>query len=346
MNERAHRIRARLDAEPLALRMLQELSERYDSTDALAEDPLHWIDACSDVALVLDDSAMLLEHSVYGRYDAEPDTPRIIVAARQSRGRQHFTALHELGHHILRTTSAFADELIERDDFGAALEERAADRFAALVLIPEAVVAPLLGEGVPTAAAVISSWAHLPAVSMHAVMVRAIANFSSEGYLILLDADGRVLSCVSRDAPPLAVGSDQSATTIWQNLTARDGATASDTRFRFRGVTHGDAYYAQARRLPNDTVLIVAARERVPWQLSVRRQEFHPDRHWWTCERCSEGFEVWNPPCSICATPICPSCGHCSCGAVLEEFLCTECFIRRPPSERSTTPNICTQCAT
>jgi hypothetical protein len=153
--------------------MLHELRERYDDVDALAEDPLHWIDVCPDVALVLDDSTMLLEHGVYGRYDAEPVTPRIIVATRQSHGRQQFTALHELGHHLLRTTTTFADELVERDDFGAALEERAADRFAALVLIPEAVVAPLLGEGVPTAAAVISAWAHLPAVSMHAIMVRA-----------------------------------------------------------------------------------------------------------------------------------------------------------------------------
>lgn len=346
MNERANRIRARLDAEPLAIRMLQELRERYGDVDALAGDPLHWIDVCPDVALVLDDSTTLLEHGVYGRYDAEPVTPRIIVATQQSRGRQQFTALHELGHHLLRTTTTFADELAERDDFGAALEERAADRFSALVLIPEAVVAPLLGEGVPTAAAVISAWAHLPAVSMQAIMVRAIANFSSEGYLILLDADGRVLSCVPRDAPPVAVGSDQSATTIWRNVTARDVATASDTRFQFQGVTHGDSYYTQAKRLPNGAVLIVAARERVPWQLSVRRQEYHPNRHWWTCERCSEEFEVLTPPCSTCATPICPSCSHCSCGAVLEEFVCISCFIRRPPSERSTTPNVCTECAT
>jgi Zn-dependent peptidase ImmA (M78 family) len=344
VSERTERIRARLDADPLASRMLEELHTRYDELSALAEDPLHWVDCCADLELVLDDSAVALEHGVFGRYDADSAVPRIVVGAHQNRARRQFTALHELGHHLLRTTPEFADELISRDDFGAALEERACDVFASRVLIPEDAVTNLLGTGVPTATAVISAWANLPAVSMHAVMVRAIANFPSEGYLLLLDEDGVVMTCVVRDVPPVAVGSDQSTTTIWQALQDRDTATSSAVRFLFRGVPYGDDFYAQAKRLPGGAVLLVAARERVPWQLSVRRQEYHVNRRWWTCERCSHEFEVEQPPCPICTVPNCPSCSHCACGAVLKDFTCTKCFMLRPPAERSETADVCLDC--
>ncbi|UWD79256.1 ImmA/IrrE family metallo-endopeptidase [Curtobacterium flaccumfaciens] len=325
--------------------MLEELHARYDDVDGLTDDPLQWVECCADVALVLDEGNVAIEHGVFGRYDAEPTVPRIIVAAHQSRPRQQFTVLHEYGHHLLRTTPAFADELVTRDDFGTALEERACDVFAARVLIPEGKVADVLGTGVPTAAAVVAAWANLPAVSMHAVMIRAIANFTAEGYVLFLDENGAVLSCVVRDAPPVAVGSDQSATTIWKSLHNRDTATSSDVRFLFQGVPYGDNFYAQAKRLLGGAVLVVAARERVPWQLSVRRQEYHVDRRWWTCERCSHEFEVEQPPCRTCNTPVCPSCSHCACGATLAEFTCTECFIRRPPSQRSETADVCKECA-
>jgi len=344
MSERTERIRARLDAEPLASRMLEELHARYDDLDGLTEDPLHWVDCCADVALVLDEGAVAIEHGVFGRYNADYSVPRIIVAARQGRPRQQFTVLHEFGHHLLRTTSAFADELVTRGDFGTALEERACDVFAARVLIPENKVADLLGTGVPTAAAVIEAWANLPTASMNAVMVRAIANFDTEGYVLFLDENGVVVSCVVRDTPPVAVGSDQSATTIWKALHGRDTATSSDVRFLFQGAPYGDDFYAQAKRLLGGGALIVAARERVPWQLSVRRQEYHVSRRWWTCERCANEFEVEQTPCSTCNTPICPSCGHCACGAVLKEFTCTECFIRRPSSQRSGTADVCMEC--
>lgn len=345
MSERTDRIRARLDAPPLADRMRGEVRDRYDGVDSIADDPMHWIDSCPDVDLVLDGGSVAIEHGVFGRYDADGSVPRLVVSTHQSRTRQQFTALHELGHHILRTTEAFADELVTRDDFGAALEERACDVFAAQVLIPNHLATKLLGIGVPTAGAVVAAWANLSAVSMHAVMVRAIENFPCEGYILLLDEDGVVLVCVVRDAPPVAVGSDQSGTAIWQALEGRDVATTADLRFRFHGNTHGDAFYAQAKRLPDGAALIVAARERVPWQLSVRRQEYHADRRWWTCERCSEEFEIERPRCQICSVPLCPSCGHCGCGAALEEFTCVECFIRRPPSERSSTPEVCVECA-
>ncbi len=75
--------------------------------------------------------------SLEGMYLEEAEAERICVCSHRPVGRQHFTAAHELGHHVLghgTRLDAVIDELGE----GAELtpEEVAADAFARYVLMP------------------------------------------------------------------------------------------------------------------------------------------------------------------------------------------------------------------
>ncbi len=75
--------------------------------------------------------------SLEGMYLEEPEARRICVSAHRPVGRQHYTAAHELGHHLLGHGSQF-DTVV--GDLGQVKsltpEERAADAFARYVLMP------------------------------------------------------------------------------------------------------------------------------------------------------------------------------------------------------------------
>ncbi len=72
--------------------------------------------------------------SLEGMYLEEPEARRICVSAHRPVGRQHYTAAHELGHHLLGHGSQF-DTVV--GDLGQVKsltpEERAADAFARYV---------------------------------------------------------------------------------------------------------------------------------------------------------------------------------------------------------------------
>jgi Zn-dependent peptidase ImmA (M78 family) len=75
--------------------------------------------------------------SLEGMYLEEAEAERICVCSHRPVGRQHFTAAHELGHHVLGHGTSF-DAVI--DEFGAANDstpdEVAADAFARYLLMP------------------------------------------------------------------------------------------------------------------------------------------------------------------------------------------------------------------
>jgi hypothetical protein len=75
--------------------------------------------------------------SLEGMYLEEVETERICVCSHRPVGRQHFTAAHELGHHVLGHGTRF-DAIV--DEFGEATdltpEEFAADAFARYLLMP------------------------------------------------------------------------------------------------------------------------------------------------------------------------------------------------------------------
>lgn len=75
--------------------------------------------------------------SLEGMYLEEEESERICVCSHRPVGRQHFTAAHELGHHVLGHGTSL-DAVIEEAHEAAELtpEELAADAFARYLLMP------------------------------------------------------------------------------------------------------------------------------------------------------------------------------------------------------------------
>jgi hypothetical protein len=349
--QRADRIRARIDAPNQAAHMLTELEARSSGAlEDIRADPLRWLEEWPELELILlsadtvvpDDSPRC---DVEGGYRSTAPLPRIGVR-ESSPARMNFTALHELGHHIQRTTPALLDDLGQRDDVGEALEEAACDRFAAEILIPEEVASSVLGTSTPTAAAVIQLWGALPHVSRQAVIIRAARNLETDGHMLLLNGEGGVEICASRGSFRLPRGSDQKSTAIWKAIqTSRGSTSTARTQFSYAsGLQAGEMMYAQASPMGNGYTLVVAAVERVPWQLSINKPEWKTYGTWWTCERtsCGESF-IASVFCPKCGNAICPTCNYCGCRNV-EDFTCTECFLIKSVAELSSTPDVCLEC--
>lgn len=79
--------------------------------------------------------------SLEGMYLEEAEAERICVCSHRPVGRQHFTAAHELGHHVLGHGTSF-DAVM--DEFGESTDltpdELAADAFARYLLMPQRAV--------------------------------------------------------------------------------------------------------------------------------------------------------------------------------------------------------------
>lgn len=349
-SSRPDRIRARLDAPAHAAAIRDEFALRAPGElDALADDPLGWVRAWSELDVVeLEEGtidANTSRCSIEGGYKAGPP-PRIGVAI-SSPARMSFTVLHELAHHLQRTSDDLSDALGFRDDAGVALEEAAADAFAASILIPAADAARVLGASTPRATDVARLWEELPNASRHAVVVRAAQNLEAPGHVVILDDEAAVVFSSSKGVPRLRNGSDQSQTAIAGLIrTADHDIVSTRTRFAFGELEAGDTMYAQAAQMGAGYTVVVASVERVPWTFSVNNPEYVAYGRWHTCEypACAHTFLVTEAGCPVCRQPKCPECGRCACGAKLQEFTCTECFLIKSTTAASATPGVCTDC--
>ena len=346
---RADRILARQDARLHAGAIRDEFESREpDEIGSLAADPLGWVDQWPEVELVILESgavdATASGCAIEGGYQAGP--PARIGVAASAASRMSFTVLHELAHHLQRTSDELSDVLGERDDAGAALEEAAADAFAASILVPEAEAIRILGTTTPRAADVEKLWLAMPNASRHAVVVRAVQNLDAPGHVILLDDAGTVVFAATRNAIRLRTGSDQSRTAIGREMTKSDRPTVfTRTRFNFGSYEAGETMYAQAGPMGSGYSVVVASVERVPWTMSVNKPEYVPYGEWHVCEypACAHVFLVRGVVCSGCKQPKCPECGRCACGS-LAEFTCTECFMIKSPAEESVARGVCRDC--
>ncbi|MFF9565187.1 ImmA/IrrE family metallo-endopeptidase [Leifsonia sp. NPDC014704] len=348
MTERADRIRARLDAKDQAALILEEFNRQApDQLDALRADPIAWLEAWPQVELVQLEPNRVPGSSdecvVDGTYVGASTPPRIGVGGG-TQTRTQFTALHELGHHLQMTGDALLDALGERSDLGRSLEEAASDAFAAAVLIPEDIAKQYLGVGTPAAAAIAELWKQLPHASRQAVLVRAAQALTSDGHVLLLNAEGGVEFAACRGAIRLPRLSDQSKTALWRaGRSNTSGTWTSRTRFRYGQLEAGDTFYAQAASIGAGYQVVVAAVEKVPWMFSVNQPEYHRYGREAYCERCTEEFFATSF-CGDCSQPVCPRCNRCGCGGGLAEFTCKRCGFIRSPGEASAVEGVCTEC--
>jgi hypothetical protein len=285
--------------------------------------------------------------SVAGAYIWDESPPVLAVARTRSRGRQAFTALHELGHHIQQSDEVLGDALAEDGERGQVLEEAVCDAFAAAVLLPDDLVDRHIGASGPTVLDV-AALNEASDASRAAVCVRAAQRLPGPGHVVLLDFDGTVQFSTSRGLPPLARGSDQSGIPVVSAvLGSARGSRSGRTQFLYRGAVRGEELFAQAGDL--DGFVVVAMLDRPPWEerYTPPPREVGPEAGSWVCENagCGEEYQTFDAPCPRCHIPRCTECRQCRCAPVVPEQQCQQCFQVQPARAFSGTSKICENCS-
>jgi hypothetical protein len=330
----------------LAQQMLAELEVlRPGAALALNDDALIELNRWDDLRLVsVPESQTDSGCSVAGAYVDDGVPPVIAVADSASRGRQQFTALHELGHHLARTTARFADILVAEDDGGLILEEAACNSFAGQVLLPGELVDAHIGPDGPTAPDVVALWQDSRA-SRAAACVRASERLVAPGHIILLNDVGAVSFAAARALPPLARGSDQGAIPVVREALHRQPIRGRGrTQLAYRDGIAGDELYIQVADMGGYAVAVLAT-DHAPWEgFSPPPVQSGPTAASRTCSHCGEDFETFKAPCSRCRAPKCPACTRCECTAAAETRMCTTCYITKPVAEFDGATTVCIGC--
>jgi hypothetical protein len=273
------------------------------------------------------------------------DPATLLVATSTSERRRNFSALHEFGHHLQRTTMSVLQRLAVSPNPDA-LEEAACEVFAARILLPDKLVDPVFGPRGPTAEAVAELYRRSEA-SRAACCVRAAERLQSPGAVSLLDYSGIVNFAIGREIAPPARNSDQSSTALIAAGIRRSGQARATTQIWYRTGSMSEELYGDLA--PIDGWLVaVTVRDRPAWQA------FAPPRpgtgswaggSWWTCTYCDEEFQQYNSTkCTACGEPRCPT-GHCRCTSS-QERPCAVCgLVKHRNLFDPSTPEKCVDCS-
>lgn len=316
---------------------------------ALRENPLAEVGGWNEVEV-----RVISEHdtkggcSVAGAYLQREKPPVLVVTRAQSTGRQAFTVLHELAHHLQRTTTLLAQALLDAKERAAGLEEAICDAFAASVLLPDAELQGVLASSSPTVSD-IAELRRSSAASRAAVCVRAAQRLTSPGQVILLDHDGAVQFRSAHGLPPVPLGVELSGIeVVRQALDAGNGTRKGRTRLLYRDGHQGEELFAQAGDLEGYLVIVVMT-DRPPWEESfvLPSRETSPVSRQWVCEHaeCGVEFESFDPVCTKCKAPKCLECGRCGCAPVVAERTCPGCFTVYPERFFDSGSTLCQNCA-
>lgn len=158
--------------------------------DELREDPIRAIDEFPDILLRYSDGSITTTCQFHGRYTFRP--PTIYVTRSTNRTRDNFTVLHEYGHHLQQHDEPWVFRVLTKlKTFERSLlEERVADAFASIVLVPDVLLRAGF-TGTLTARHVASVHAASSA-SRHVVLRRAIDLADEPTCLVVTDSVGRV----------------------------------------------------------------------------------------------------------------------------------------------------------
>lgn len=209
----------------------------------LSEDPLEAVRRWPGITLQLrSDAEPFGKCSVAGSYFE--DRGLITVARSASKGRQKFTALHELGHHLQRHDESLVKILASEPDAGFLLEEDICDGFAAEVLLPTHYVDEVIGERGPTAGEIVELFKTSQA-SREACCVRGAQHIVGPGHVMLSSQDGVARFTASSSAYRVARNTPQDGNEVISSA-VRWGSAKRETRVRYAsGVLsepfHGDA---------------------------------------------------------------------------------------------------------
>lgn len=265
-----------------------------------------------------------------------------ITVVRASNGRMTFTTLHELAHVRGHKDWDFQEALERVEQSRRDVEEDACEAFAAELLLPAAVVDPVIDQWDVTARAVAELFRSSRA-SREACAVAVAHRMVAPGYVAVVD-DTEHLQFAARsgDVLPLRRGSDQSQSVV-RHL------HSGGERFRGRDVlifgsgSATDEMHVDV--LADGSVLyVVATTDSAPWvKVNLPKPFTAPTEGW--CDHCQKYFRGGRV-CPSCGELIHGDCGHCGCAVPVRttQKVCTECFIERPVTMFAGSSSVCSEC--
>ena len=282
-----------------------------------------------------------------GRYDRDP--PRIQIAQSVSDRRIAFTALHELGHHLIGQSLDAVRALAGMVRSGLRAEETVASSFAARILIPDDLCAEVIGAAGPTAASVVEL-IERSAGSKRACIVRAADLQRGDGHIVLA-RDGVIdFARATGGAFPARTGDEQPPGHLIRRAET-DAVSDSPTRLHSRHGVQSREYAGDAAPVDGYVIAVLVASDRPPWgpisgHLNPRPMWLHVD-----CDRC--GRVTWGyERCEQCGEPKCAEedssgsrCGWCGCTPrQAQERLCPECSMWKHRSQFDGDSAWCSEC--
>jgi hypothetical protein len=317
--------------------MVNEFARRYPDAAALAAtDPIQAASKIDDVVVEWLPDSPQGACEIGGLYDHRVVPPRITIGSSGNARRDGFTAMHEIGHHLLATDSTWLLEDRFSIEGVRQAEETIVDAFAAAVLIPESVAGGYLSAGIDSRA-LVELMRHTPA-SPTACCVRALKT-PGDRLVLLMDPSGKVWYSGSTGEPrnpgkavpqPALVRAVEQATLSGGHAVAVGG----------EGIHYASGWVdtdvkVDVSLLQELAVIVCTATAPDP--------RLRPDSSWEEiCPRCDSEFtpERGTRPCAECGEYRCPECGRCGCVSTK----CASCFLELTAVDVSNGETLCENC--
>jgi len=339
------------DAQTQADAMRAAWAAAGGSTEALTLDAFEVLERRDDLEVLrvpeFVPSNSQLGCSVAGGYRHSP--PTLIVTESMSRRRQQFTVLHELGHHLQRTTVSLGKAVLRQQD-RSGFEDAACDAFAANILLPDDMVDEAsIPFGGPSAQTAVDLFGTSNA-SRAAISVRMAGRLRGAGAVAVVNDVGIVTFAAARGSiyAPARLSDQSENPLIRAALEDPDPNrvwSRDDARIWYSSGHSTNELYGQAA-WAGDRLFVVMVEESAPWRSYSPPKEntaLRRTSRWATCDICGKNFET-HRHCLTCSKPKCPA-GHCGCTApTLFEKMCDSCTFVKHTSQFSDGSAVCKEC--
>ena len=317
------------EAERLAQLLYNQFTE--SQLVRLREDPFGAIpEVVPGARIELAASVRGFDCSVPGRYVQA--NRHISVESSTSARRTKFTALHELGHDQARRHRDVALRLAQLPDAGLRLEEKIADAFAAMILIPASAVDEVLGQRAPSARDVVKLFEHDDvAGSREACCVLIAQRMSGNGY-VLLCQEHVILFCAPAGSAYRVRRRTPQDQGHFITRAANGGAiTSNHVRLRHATGTLTPEFSGHAVVADGYVFAVLTDASTLPWggfRLPRTGDAARPQLPEIWCEDCDEARDAGRRCDRDRSHWVCGRCGWCECRrpSPVAEKTCTVCW--------------------